>query len=267
MIASVVVPAHNEEAVLGRCLASLRDPGLDVVVIANACTDGTAAIAREAGVRVIETPTPGKAHAIRLGDESCTTFPRIYMDADVEVSASSVRALAAALARPGILAAAPVPSWELSGVGWAARRVHRVHDALLAPTRALAGVGVYALTAEGHARVFPLPDVISDDGWVHRAFTAEERVVVREATSVVRPARTLRAELRRRARVRRGNRELSNLGRPAPEGGLRLGSLRGLVLDRTVSPIDALVYLTVVALTRVRALNGRSGWGRDGSSR
>ena len=61
-LASVVIPAHNEEAVLGRCLRVLlagSTPGeLDVVVVANACTDRTAEIAREAGVRVVETSTP-----------------------------------------------------------------------------------------------------------------------------------------------------------------------------------------------------------------
>src|SRR4051794_10857255 len=53
-IASIVIPAHNEEAVLARCLRVLlagSQPGeLDVIVVANACTDRTAEIAREAGV-------------------------------------------------------------------------------------------------------------------------------------------------------------------------------------------------------------------------
>ena len=40
---------------------------------------------------------------------------------------------------------------------------------------------------------------------------------------VVRPARTLRAHIRRRVRVRQGNRQLDSLGMPAQEGRLRLG--------------------------------------------
>ena len=56
---SVVIPAHDEEAVVGRCLAALLDgarPGeLDVVVVCNGCTDATADIARGfgRGVRVV----------------------------------------------------------------------------------------------------------------------------------------------------------------------------------------------------------------------
>ena len=94
-LASIVIPAHNEEAVLARCLRVLLAgslPGeLDVIVVANACTDRTAEIAREAGVRVLETSTPGKANALRLGDAECVTFPRIYVDADIELENSSVR--------------------------------------------------------------------------------------------------------------------------------------------------------------------------------
>ena len=272
---SVVVPAHDEEAVIGRCLDRLLDgaaPGeLDVVVVANACTDDTAPVAKRHGVRVLETPIAGKANAIRLGDQACGTFPRIYLDADVELTVASVRALVAALDEPGVLACAPVPEWDLTGASWLARRVHRVHEQLIAPSRALAGVGVYALGEAGHARAFPLPDnIISDDGWVHRSFTGGERAVVSQARSVVRPARTVRAHLKRRVRVRQGNRQLTALGRPAPpDARLRLGSLVALVRTRAVSPLDAAGYLVVLVADRMlaRIRRGAAPWSRDVSSR
>ncbi|MFL6143617.1 MAG: glycosyltransferase [Labedaea sp.] len=274
-VASVVVPAHDEEAVLGRCLdvllAGARPGELDVVVVANACTDRTAAVAQRPGVRVLSTSKPGKANAIRLGDAECVTFPRVYLDADVELSAGSVRALAAALGRPGVLAGAPVPDWDLAGASWLARRVHRVHERLIGPSRGLAGAGVYVLGAEGHARAFPLPDLISDDGWVHRSFTAAERAVVPAARSLVRPARTVRAHLKRRVRVRLGNRQLAALGKPAADGPLRLGSLGALVRARTVNPLDAACYLGVLladrVLSRRRSGGAEVAWSRDGSSR
>ena len=254
-LASVVIPAHNEEAVLGRCLQVLladSTPGeFDVVVVANACTDHTAEMAREAGVRVVETSTPGKANAVRLGDAECVTFPRIYADADIELQGSSARALVSALDGSDVLAAAPVPIWDLVGASGPARRVHRVHEQLMASRRALDGVGVYVLTEDGHRRIFPLPDVLSDDGLVSRSFAADERLVVPSAPVVVRPARTLRAHVRRRVRVRQGNRQLDALGVPAPEGRLRLRSLGRLVADRSVSLVDAAFYLGVLAVDRV----------------
>jgi glycosyltransferase involved in cell wall biosynthesis len=271
---SIVVPAHNEEAVLDgnlrRLLAGTRPGEFDVVVVPNACSDRTADVARRVGVRVVKTPVPGKVPALRLGDEACRTFPRIYLDADVELTAESVRALVAAAAQPGVLACAPAPRLDLDGVGRVVRRVHRVHEHLIAPSRALSGVGVYVLTERGHARVFPMPDVISDDGWVHASFTPDERVVVPEARSLVRPARTVSAHLNRRMRVRRGNRQLAELGRAAPEGRLRLRSLVTLVTRRVVSPVDAGCYLAVLALdralTRLRPAH-RAAWGGDASSR
>jgi glycosyltransferase involved in cell wall biosynthesis len=272
---SIVIPAHNEEAVIAGNLRRLLDgsaPGeFDVIVVANACSDATAKAAAEVeGVRVLETPVGGKPNALRLGDEACTTFPRAYLDADVQLDAASVRELVAACAQPGVLACAPAPELDLAGTGPVVRRVHRVHEALIAPQRALAGVGVYVLTEAGHARVFPMPDVISDDGLVHASFAPHERVVVRTARSVVRPARTVRTYLNRRVRVRRGNRQLAQLGRASGESRLTLGSLAGLVRGRRVGVVDSGCYLAVMvldrALTRVRN-NRADTWGSDASTR
>ena len=275
-IVSIVVPAHNEEAVIADHLASLlagTDPGeFEVVVVANACTDGTAENARKAGVRVLETATPGKANALRLGDAACGTFPRLYLDADVELTADAVRALVLASHRPGVLACAPVPLLDMAGVGRIARRMHRVHEHLVAPARVLYGAGAYMLTERGHGKIFPMPDVISDDGLVHRAFAPDERAAVPEARSVVRPARTVSAHLKRRVRVRLGNRQLDEMGLPLPEGRLSLRALRALVAGRKVSPLDAGCYLAVLvidrALTRLRKLRGEQvPWGTDAGSR
>lgn len=276
-VVSVVIPAHNEEAVIAGCLGRLfagTAPGeFDVVVVPNACSDRTAELARRTPARVVETAVPGKANALRLGDGVCRTFPRVYLDADVDLDADAVRALAAAAARPGVLACAPDSVLDLEGVGPLVRRVHTVQDRLVAPFRALAGVGVYVLTEEGHARVFPMPqDVISDDGWVHGSFASHERVVVPEARSRVRPPKTVTAHLRRRVRVRLGNRQLAGLGRSAPEGRLRLSSLGALVEAREVTPLDAACYLAVMVvdrgLTWARGLRGgHVRWGMDTGSR
>jgi glycosyltransferase involved in cell wall biosynthesis len=272
-LASIVIPAHNEEAVLARCLRALLAgslPGeLDVIVVANACTDRTAEIAREAVVQVVETSTPGKANALRLGDAKCVTFPRIYVDADIELESSSVRALVAALNGSDALAAAPVPTWDMAGASGPVRRVQEVHELLIAPRRALAGVGVYALTEGGHGRIFPMPNVVSDDSLVHRRFTASERLIVADAKVIVRPPRTLRAYLHRRIRIRQGCRELDALGIHEPEGRLRLQSLGRLVADRSVNVLDAAFYLGVLVVDRVITRRGNSSilWPTDATSR
>lgn len=275
-IASVVVPAHNEERVLERCLATLlrsAGPGeLEVVVVANACDDATAEVARRHGVGVVETATPGKANALRLGDEAVTAFPRLYVDADVDLDTDAVRVLVDAVARPGVLAASPRPRLDLTGVRPSARRLHKVHELLMADRRGLAGAGVYCLSEAGHARVAPFPEVISDDGFVHRRFSPGERVVPPSAHSVVRPAPTFAASLRRRVRVRQGNQQLDALGLPLAEGRLRPGDLTALVRDGSAGPLDVLWYLALVgsdrALVLWRRLRGAEvSWGTDSASR
>ena len=58
MTCLVVIPAYNEEARIARVLAGLRTavPGVPVLVIDDGSTDGTAAVARAAGARVVRLP-------------------------------------------------------------------------------------------------------------------------------------------------------------------------------------------------------------------
>jgi len=51
-----IVPALNEEASVARVVAELRGAGLDVLVVDDGSTDGTAAVARGAGATVVSLP-------------------------------------------------------------------------------------------------------------------------------------------------------------------------------------------------------------------
>ena len=252
-LASVIIPAHNEGETLGRCLTALLADAtgdeFEVVVVANGCTDRTADVARAFGVRVVETSAVGKAPALRLGDDAATVFPRIYLDADIELGTASARALVAALGVGGLMASAPTASFDLAAVSRPARRVHGVHEALMADRRGLAGAGAYALSSDGHARVAPIPDVIADDAYVHRCFAPAERAAVANAYAVIRPPRTLIGNVRRRLRIRAGNRQLAQRGYPDDSGpGVR--DLVRLVAARAVSLTDAEMYLAVAGAER-----------------
>jgi 1,2-diacylglycerol 3-beta-glucosyltransferase len=96
---ALLVPAHNEEAVLGSLFASLRDLSypatlVEVHLVADNCTDTTAAIAREAGAFVYERHNEtelGKGHALRWLLAQLEATGRKYdayviIDADSQVS-------------------------------------------------------------------------------------------------------------------------------------------------------------------------------------
>ena len=89
----VLVSARNEERVIGRAVGALvrqQRQGDIVLVVADRCTDGTAAIAAAAGAEVIERAEgaePGKAAAIHDGLRAAATRP---WDALVTVDADSV---------------------------------------------------------------------------------------------------------------------------------------------------------------------------------
>lgn len=72
----VVVPAHNEQALLGRCLASVqqaaRHPALAgeaviILVVLDACTDASARIAQQAGVATLSVEAGNVGLARRVG--------------------------------------------------------------------------------------------------------------------------------------------------------------------------------------------------------
>jgi len=91
----LIIPAYNEAARLPRTLSALRRHlaahpvagGVEVIVVDNASTDATAAIAREASstalpVRVVGCPTRGKGAAVRAGVAVTDDALVGFMDAD-----------------------------------------------------------------------------------------------------------------------------------------------------------------------------------------
>lgn len=183
---SVVIPAHNEENVIGRCLSALLDAAepneLEVVVACNGCTDRTAEKAREFGapVQVVEIDQASKTAALNAADQVATAFPRLYVDADVVLPLESARKVAAELDRGEYVLASPVAHTDTSASSAAVRAFYDVWLSL-PYNQVMVGTGVYALSREGRARFGEFPDIIADDGFVRSRFFPRERVAVEDA--------------------------------------------------------------------------------------
>lgn len=103
----IVIPAHNEELLVGRCVASLRSSvGLSVriLVVAHNCADSTAVNAGASGseVLVYNDPTAtGKGFALRRGFEHALSTGAnavMVVDADSVVTPNAVGAVISAFA-------------------------------------------------------------------------------------------------------------------------------------------------------------------------
>jgi cellulose synthase/poly-beta-1,6-N-acetylglucosamine synthase-like glycosyltransferase len=102
---AVLIPAHNEQAVLAATLNTLL-PTIPtrgrVLVVADNCTDGTAIIARQCGAEAIERTDRdrrGKGFALDFGICHLRQNPPavvVFLDADCRVQADTVRLLATA---------------------------------------------------------------------------------------------------------------------------------------------------------------------------
>lgn len=98
---TLVVPAYNEAARIGRTVTELRDAlgdlsdgGLELLVVDDGSTDLTATRAEEAGAVVIRQGfNAGKGAAVRTGVAAATGRTIAYTDADLSYPPEQVRAL------------------------------------------------------------------------------------------------------------------------------------------------------------------------------
>ena len=278
-IASIIIPAHNEESVIGRCLRSITEdarPGeFEIIVVGNGCTDATCDIASgfSSDVRVLHSSKASKVAALNLGDRSASHFPRFYVDADIEISADAIRGACRSLHQTGICAAAPRIAWDLGECNAWVRAFYRAWRLQPYFDNGRLGSGVYALNRDGHERLSRFPDVTADDEYVRRLFKPQERVTDFDHCFIATPPRTLRDLVRIKTRSRRGNQQLDRVckNRPSRKWG-RMLTFATRILIRPHLWITLPIYTGVVLATSWNAartihMTHSALWEKDWSSR
>jgi glycosyltransferase involved in cell wall biosynthesis len=133
---SVIVCAHNEATYISACLHSVlaqtRTPD-QIIVVDNASTDGTAALARQVPhVEVVEEPTKGLVIARESGRRLAWGDVLVYLDADCRAPLFWLDQIVDRFARHPELIALSGPyrfyDWDLSG-----RLLLRAYDLSVAP--------------------------------------------------------------------------------------------------------------------------------------
>lgn len=108
---SVVIPAYNAAPTLGACLEGLRaqvalcPQPVEVIVVDDGSTDGTAAVAHTCGVTVIEQANQGPAAARNLGVQHARGDIVLFTDSDCVPAPGWLQAMSEALAGPDVVGA------------------------------------------------------------------------------------------------------------------------------------------------------------------
>ena len=97
MNVSVVIPAHNEERFLPRCLDSVRKASdvfgevVEIVVVCNRCSDRTESIARSYGCRTLTDDSRCLAHIRYRGVAAAAGEIVLTIDADSWMTPGLIR--------------------------------------------------------------------------------------------------------------------------------------------------------------------------------
>ncbi len=270
---NVIVPAHNEEAVVGRTLTALLDgavPGeFDVLVVCNGCTDRTADLVRAEFpcARVLELSQASKTAAINAGLRATAGAEILLLDADVELTAAAARALVAALRSQDADAAIGCMDIDDASSSPVVRGFYRIWKEHPYLSRGKFAAAV-AISRAATDRIGELPAIVADDSYLWRSIPEKRTVVVDSVRFRVRVPRTLGALVRVRSRIHRGNRQLDRLveRRAQEQVTPKLDFLRR-VLARPSLWCAFGCFVMVGCVARARSRVTGPVWERDSGSR
>jgi glycosyltransferase involved in cell wall biosynthesis len=281
MLVTIIVPAFNEEAGISRVLSGLKVGASDlsdieIVVTANGCTDRTASVARDFGVRVVEIEQASKTAALNAAEAVSGAGHRIYLDADAVVSPGLIRSLVDAVSVAGIEAAVPRLHLDYRDSSWPVRAYYTINERLPVFQNRLFGRGVIALSENARRRFQWFPDITADDMFLDAIVRAEEKREIDAQVPVDVPRRTGQL-VRRLARSRDGNVEFWRFVRSAPPeygtlsdpvpGPSRWSWLRTVLRGEPHLIPAAACYVSIILLAELRRRSPRfavrSGWGRE----
>ncbi|MDQ7776713.1 glycosyltransferase [Paracoccus aminovorans] len=270
---TIILPAHDEadyiDACLDHLLAQDHAGPVAVVVVANGCSDDTAARARARApqcaargwsLRVEELAQGGKIGALNHGD-ACAgpAGVRLYLDADIHMGPRLLSGIMRVLdvAEPryagGRLVVAPARSPV-------SRAYARFWQKLPFVAQGVTGAGLFAVNAAGRARWGEFPQIISDDTFARLQFAESERFLVDEPYQwplVEGFSPLVRVRRRQDMGVAEIARRFPDL--PARQGHVRPG--RGELLRLAAADPLGFAAYAAVALA-VRLGRNRQGWAR-----
>lgn len=268
---AVLVPAHNEARVVTENIRALLAQDYPrelfrIFVVADNCTDGTAAAAREAGADTVlerfDTQRRGKGHALvwARAQVEGRYQPDAYcvFDADNVASSNFLRVMNARLCQGECILQGyldtknPADTWvtrAISAAYWISNRLWQLARSRLGLCNALGGTG-YCVRREVLHQYEPDPTCLTDDlelqmrllhegiqvGWAHEAITYDEKPLA------------LSTSWRQRVRWMQGHWDVARR--------FALPLLKRAVLNRSLAQLDGALYCVQPLLAVVGAVAG-----------
>lgn len=269
---SIIIPCHNEENYIGACLQALLKQqhlpsrhNIQVIVVANACTDQTVPrvnslktvfLEKHFQLCLIELLQPGKISAIEKGESESSYDKRLYLDADVIVSEGLIEELIRVLdSENAVYASGTIEIPASNSV--ASRAYAKIWQNLPFVLNDVPGIGLYALNKTARARWGSFPKVYSDDRFVRLNFQPEERRKLKSTYQWPLPDGFWNL-LKVRERWSRGNFELQmEFPELIKHDPLRTDKLQTMVAFLKF-PLSAIIFLTIYSIGTGLALKNRS---------
>ncbi|MCX7791082.1 MAG: glycosyltransferase family 2 protein [Chloroflexaceae bacterium] len=268
----IIVPAHNEELLLPRLLASLDN--LDyprerfaVHVVADNCYDRTADLARAAGACVHERFDPdrqGKGHALqwlleRLGPGDPPYDAIVVVDADSEVSSNFLRVMDARLARGERVIQSYYAARNLAGApgaGIRAAALILVH--YLRPLGRMALGGSAGLKGNGMVFAADIPRSHSWSGALTEDIAYHAALILAGERVTFAPDAAVRADMPGTLRTARSQNERWERGRLDMARAYVPDLLRAALRERSLLHFDAAMELLIPPFGVVAGLSALS---------
>ena len=121
---SVIIPAHNEEKYIGKCLRSIlgaakyvKPHNVEMIVVANRCTDKTSDIAKHFGARVIKNEDKCISAIRNAGVKAARGRIIVTIDADSRMTKYSLREIKNMLSSGKYIGGGTMPRFDRMSLG------------------------------------------------------------------------------------------------------------------------------------------------------
>lgn len=258
---SVVIPCFNEGLHIATCLHSIAaqrdlpvDHGIEIIVAANGCRDDTVAISRSIlpvleaqgfRTRLIDLERPSKAAAMNAAEALANWGPRLFLDADVVLTARVFAALSPLLGSATVVYCSGRVRCVV-GRSLVSRAYARVWSGLPFIASGVAGIGLYGVSASARRRWTAFPDLHSDDRFCRLLFAAAERRKVDEDYFWPVPEGLMNL-IKVRRRWIEGNLELFHHYPSLRIHDDKMVSRRSLIAALLKTPLSSLVFVAIWA--------------------